>query len=120
MAMEFTVYTLIVIYIFYGLLIVPYFSSKILSQHYGKRRLWFYIIAFLNLFSLEFILSQKEYRKDLLFAEKVKLILFILGYFIYSYIIVNCKNIKVEENRKKHGVRPTHLTKLSRVFWPLY
>lgn len=76
-------WSLIVAYAFYFLLVVPFFCSKIFVKFGETERFWYVIVALLNVYILLYALLKSKYRSKLLDKEKFLFIFFISGYFIF-------------------------------------
>lgn len=80
--MELSSYVAIFSLMLYGLLLVPYVSSRILSSHGENERSWFFLILVFNIYCLLYVFLSKNLRSKLLAKEKFIFALFVLGYLV--------------------------------------
>jgi len=85
---ELIIYVCIIGWGIYGILIVPYFGSKILQKTGESERFWFFILAILNLWALLFILFRPSFRKGINRSDLRKLILLTIGYLVLFPLII--------------------------------
>ena len=81
-------YFFIVGYAIYGILIVPYFSSKILVRLGNNERFWFIVMVFLGFYALFYFLARGKYRNRFLFKEKLMFGSFIFLYMVFLYPVL--------------------------------
>ncbi|RLA93376.1 MAG: hypothetical protein DRG25_04655 [Deltaproteobacteria bacterium] len=78
---EWAIWIYMVVSGFYGLVVVPYYGSKLLTEAIGKSEdFWFLVLIWLNIYSLIFILL--KYRRILSYTDKRKLIVLLGGYIV--------------------------------------
>ena len=80
---EIIIYTSIIGWGTFVILVVPYFGSKILQKTGESERFWFIILVLLNLWALLFILIRPSFRKGLNKFDLIKLSLFAIGYIVF-------------------------------------
>lgn len=85
---NFALYFFVIGFGFYFILIVPYFSSKILIKYGNNERFWFFIVITFNIYLLIGIMFLNKYRRKLSFSEKYIFLGFILGYFAFFLPII--------------------------------
>ena len=75
-------YLWIILFGIYGILVVPFFGSKILMKTGESERFWFFILVILNFWGLLFILLRPSFRKRLNRTDKINLSMFAVGYWV--------------------------------------
>jgi cytochrome bd-type quinol oxidase subunit 2 len=85
---EYSLYFFVVGFAVYGILIVPYFSSKILVRFGNSERFWFVIMVLFGFYALIYFLLRTKYRSRLLLKEKLLFVSFVLLYVGFLYPVL--------------------------------
>ena len=78
----FIIYSCLIGWGIYGLLIVPYFGAKIMQKTGESERFWFFILALFNLWAILVILFRPNFRKGLTKSDLRTLSFFGVGFVV--------------------------------------
>lgn len=85
---EYLLYFFVLGFAVYGILIVPYFSSKILVKFGNGERFWFVIMVLFGFYALIYFLLRTKYCSRLLLKEKLLFVSFVLLYVGFLYPVL--------------------------------
>ena len=70
----------ITLLLFYGLLLVPLFCSRVMSGVGENETVWFFVTAIMGPYCLLYLLFSRKYKNQLSTKNKKLFIVFLLGY----------------------------------------
>lgn len=80
MIAENAMYLFVLSFALYGILLVPYYCSKVLARSNNEEKTWFIIFVLFNVYALIYTLTRKTYRKRMSMKSRNVFMAFILGY----------------------------------------